>query len=53
VHHLVVVAAVLELLAHLRVGFAEGDEGIELPNLLKELLELGFGHGLTSGFGGG
>jgi hypothetical protein len=45
VHHLVVMAAPLEFLTHLRVGFAQGNEGIELPNLLKELLELGFGHG--------
>jgi hypothetical protein len=43
--HLVVMAARLELLAQTRVGFAEGYEGIELPHLLKELLELGFGHG--------
>jgi hypothetical protein len=50
-HHLVVVAALLELLAHLRGGFDEGYEGIQLPYLLKELLELGFGHGLKSGFG--
>jgi len=48
-HHLVVVAAPLELLAQLRVGFAEGYEGIELPHLLKELLELGFGHGFREG----
>ena len=46
-HHLVVFAAPLELVAHLRIGFAQGYEGIELPNLFKELLELGFGHGLT------
>ena len=46
-HHLVVVAAPLELVAYLRIGFAQGYEGIELPNLFKELLELGFGHGLT------
>jgi hypothetical protein len=44
-HHLMVMAAVLELLAYIRVGFAEGYEGIELSHLLKELLELGFGHG--------
>ena len=42
-------AAPFELLAHLRIGFAEGYEGIELPYLLKELLELGFGHGLGEG----
>jgi hypothetical protein len=48
-HHLVVLAAPLELLTQLRVGFAEGYEGIELPHLLKELLELGFGHGLREG----
>jgi hypothetical protein len=45
----VVLAAALELLAHFRIGFAEGYEGIELPHLLKELLELGFGHGLGEG----
>lgn len=42
-------ATPLELLAQLRVGFAEGYEGIELADLLKELLELGFGHGLGEG----
>jgi hypothetical protein len=45
IHHLLVMAAVLELLTHVRVGFAESHEGIELPNFLKKLLELGFGHG--------
>jgi len=48
-HHLVVMAAILQLLTQAGVGLAQGHEGIELLHFLEKLLELGFGHG--SGIG--
>ena len=48
--HVVVVAAVSEGLPKLGLGFSQGHEGIELLDLLEELLELGFGHQLSIGF---
>ena len=44
-HHVVVMAAVAQGLPQFGACFAQGHEGIELPDFLEELLELGFGHG--------
>jgi hypothetical protein len=32
-----------------RIGFREGNEGVQLPHLLEKLLQLGFGHDQTKG----
>jgi len=43
-HHIVVIAAVPQRLAQVGLRFAQGHEGIELLDLVEELLELRFGH---------
>jgi hypothetical protein len=48
-HHGVVVAAGAQGGPHGRIGLAEGHEGIQLPHLLQELLQVCFRHGRALG----